>query len=108
MRSRASTDSKGAVVRLAVQFAALIVVLLALMGGLMLSVVAAGADEADNRKLVGATLIDSTRDAPLDVFLAISSNGQLSVSRNMPAGLPDVAAISRVSVAGGSERGKSR
>ncbi|MCB5282707.1 putative sensor histidine kinase TcrY [Arthrobacter sp. ES1] len=93
-------------VRLAVQFAALIVVLLALMGGLMLSVVAAGADEADNRKLVGATLIDSTRDAPLDVFLAISSNGQLSVSRNMPAGLPDVAAISRVSVAGGSERGK--
>ncbi|WP_226761355.1 sensor histidine kinase, partial [Arthrobacter sp. SO3] len=100
------TDSKGAVARLAVQFAALMVVLLALMGGLMYSVVAAGADEADNRKLVGATQIDSTRDAPLDVFVAISGNGQLTVSRNMPAGLPDVAAIARVGESRGSERGK--
>jgi signal transduction histidine kinase len=94
------------VARLAVQFAALMVVLLALMGGLMYSVVAAGADEADNRKLMGATLIDSTRDAPLDVFVAISSNGQLTVSRNMPAGLPDLAAIDRVRESRLSERGK--
>jgi two-component system OmpR family sensor kinase len=106
LRSGASSDSKGAVARLAVQFAALMVVLLALMGGLMYSVVAAGADEADNRKLMGATLIDSARDAPLDVFAAISSNGQLTVSRNMPTGLPDVAAIARVSRSQGSERGK--
>jgi two-component system OmpR family sensor kinase len=104
LRRRARTDSKGAVARLAVQFAALMVVLL--MGGLMYSVVAAGADEADNRKLTGATQIDSTRDAPLDVFVAISGNGQLAVSRNMPAGLPDVAAIARVAESRGSERGK--
>ncbi|MEO8283327.1 MAG: histidine kinase dimerization/phospho-acceptor domain-containing protein, partial [Pseudarthrobacter sp.] len=105
MSTRERSELRGAVVRLALQFTALIIVLLALMGGLMYSGVAARADESDNRKLEGATLVDAPRDAPLDVFVAISGNGQLAVSRNMPTGLPDTGAINRVQASHGSERG---
>jgi signal transduction histidine kinase len=106
--TRDQSEFRRAVTRLAIQFTALIVTLLALMGGLLYSVVTTGARESDNRKLAAATLIDSPRDAPLDVFVAILNNGQLTVSRNMPAGLPDTSAINRVLASHHSETGTSQ
>lgn len=108
MTTRDQSEFRRAVTRLAIQFTALIVTLLALMGGLLYSVVTTGARESDNRKLAAATLIDSPRDAPLDVFVAILNNGQLTVSRNMPAGLPDTSAINRVLASHHSETGTSQ
>jgi two-component system OmpR family sensor kinase len=106
--TRDQSEFRRAVTRLAIQFTALIVTLLALMGGLLYSVVTTGARESDNRKLAAATLIDSPRDAPLDVFVAILNNGQLTLSRNMPAGLPDTSAINRVLASHRSETGTSQ
>lgn len=109
MTARDRSEFRRAVTRLAIQFTALIVALLVLMGSLLYSVVTSGARESDNRKLAAATLIDSPRDAPLDVFVAIlNNNGQLTVSRNMPAGLPDTSAINRVLASHRSETGTSQ
>ena len=108
MTTRDQSEFRRAVTRLSIQFTALIVAILALMGGLLYSIVTAGASESDNRKMAAATLIDSPRDAPLDVFVAILNNGQLTVSRNMPAGLPDTSAINRVLASHRSETGTSQ
>ncbi|QCP00178.1 HAMP domain-containing histidine kinase [Arthrobacter sp. 24S4-2] len=108
MTTRDQSEFRRAVTRLSIQFTALIVAILALMGGLLYSIVTTAASESDNRKMAAATLIDSPRDAPLDVFVAIFNNGQLAVSRNMPAGLPDTSAISRVLASHRSETGTSQ
>ncbi|MDQ6754089.1 MAG: HAMP domain-containing histidine kinase [Actinomycetota bacterium] len=98
------SELRRTVTRLAAQFTILILVLLALMGALLYSIVAAGSAESVSRTLTDATLIDSPADAPLGVFVAISSNNALTVSRNAPAGLPDTAAISRVLASHATER----
>ncbi|MFI5086598.1 MAG: sensor histidine kinase [Actinomycetales bacterium] len=104
MTSRDGADLRRAVTGLAAQFTVLILVLLALMCGLLYSIVAAGSAESENRTLTNATLIDSPADAPLGVFVAIAGAGGLTVSRNAPAGLPDTAAIGRVAASRSTER----
>ena len=98
------SELRRAVIGLAAQFTILILVLLALMGALLYSIVSAGSAESVSRTLTDATLIDSPTDAPLGVFVAISVNNQLTTSRNAPPGLPDTAAMSRVQASRGAEQ----
>lgn len=96
MNARDAAELRHTVVRLALQFTSLIVVLLALMGVLLYSIVAAGTAEALDKSLVNATRVDSPHDAPPGVFVAVFHEGDLSVSPAMPVGLPDIAAMNRV------------
>ncbi len=82
--------------RLALQFTAMIVVLFVLVGTLVYSIVAAGVQESATRSLADAMHVDSPADAPLGVFVAISTGGNVLRSREEPNGLPDIAAIQRV------------
>ncbi|NVN00518.1 sensor histidine kinase KdpD [Arthrobacter sp. SDTb3-6] len=96
MNSRDQFELKRAVLWLALQFTTVIIVLLVLVGALIYAIVAASAQEAGSKVLTGATLIDSPADAPLGAFVAISTGGQLLLSRKVPDGLPDTAAMVRV------------
>ena len=97
LNPRDQTELRRAVLWLALQFTALIVVLFVLVGALIYSIVAAGVHESTTKTLAGAALIDSPSDAPLGVFVAISAHGQLLLSPAAPPGLPDAAAIAQVS-----------
>lgn len=96
MTARDSSELGRTAFRLALQFTALIVVLLVLVGALVYSIVAAGVQESANRTLADAVHVDSPSDAPLGVFVTISRDGKLLTSRDSPNGLPDTAAIKRV------------
>lgn len=96
MNTRDRSELRRAVLRLALQFTAVIVIVLVLVGALVYAIVAAGLQESSNKTLAGATLIDSPSDAPVGVFVAMYDDGQLVESRDIPNGLPDNAAIKRV------------
>ncbi|MGA7206197.1 MAG: HAMP domain-containing sensor histidine kinase [Specibacter sp.] len=104
MNTRDATELRRAVVRLSVQFTALIVVLLALMGALLYSIVAASTAEAMNKSLTNATQVDSPHDVPAGVYVAISDDGRLSASPVMPQGLPDTDAMNRVAASHSDEQ----
>ena len=88
--------------RLAVQFTALTVVLLSLAGVVVYYLAAAGAERALQDRLDSAAALDNPRDAPLDIFLAVYDRGRLTVSRDMPEGLPVEESLASVA-AGGRE-----
>lgn len=96
MNTRDQSELKHAVLWLALRFTAVIIALFVLMGILVYSIVAAGVQRATSTSLADATLIDSPSDAPLGVFVAISTDGQVALSRDVPRGLPDTAAIAQV------------
>ncbi|RAN76298.1 hypothetical protein B5P43_23510 [Bacillus sp. SRB_336] len=81
---------------LGLRFTTVIIVLFVAMGALVYSIVAAGTQASTSSSLASATRIDSPSDAPLGVFVAISTGGQVALSRDVPRGLPDTAAIARV------------
>ncbi|MFJ2507820.1 sensor histidine kinase [Arthrobacter citreus] len=94
-------DPRRAARRLAVQFTALIVVLLSLTGVVVYYLAAAGAEQALQDRLDSAAALNNPRDAPLDIFLAVYDRGRLSVSRDMPAGLPVESSLAAVAAGGG-------
>ncbi|WP_434612108.1 hypothetical protein [Arthrobacter sp. A5] len=96
MTARDASELGRAVRRLALQFTVVIVVLFVLVGTLVYSIVAAGVQESATRSLADAMHVDSPTDAPLGVFVAISTGGNVLRSREEPGGLPDIAAIQRV------------
>lgn len=101
MSSRDLAESQRAARRLAVQFAALIVILFTILGVVVFAIVSASQAEATQRSLVGASLIDSPRDAPPGVFVVIVSDRGVLASPDLPPGLPDEAAIRTVHSSGG-------
>ena len=104
MNTRDATELRRAAVRLAAQFTVLMVVLLALMGVLLYSIVAASTAESTDKALADAARIDSPHDAPLGVFVSILADGRMASSRVMPPGLPDTSAMARVAGTGVDER----
>lgn len=86
--------------RLAFQFAALIMALFALLGGVVFVIVNASQAESTQRMLVDGARVDSPHDAPRGVFVVILANGRESASSDLPPGLPDRAALNRVSTSG--------
>lgn len=94
---RAEDGLAGASWRLALQTGGLLVLLLAAVAASVLVIVGASQAAASQRLLTTATEhVDSIQDAPAGTVLAISTQGSLSVSPEMPGGLPDVAAIKAV------------
>ncbi|WP_146755255.1 HAMP domain-containing sensor histidine kinase [Arthrobacter sp. AQ5-05] len=104
MNTRDVAELRRAAIRLSVQFTALTVVLLVVMGALLYSIVAAGTVESTTRALEDASRIDSPRDAPLGVFVSFLDNQGVVSPRVMPRGLPDNAAMARVAETGVEER----
>jgi two-component system OmpR family sensor kinase len=102
--NREDAELTRASLRLAVQFTALVVVLLGVAGGLVYGLVAAQTRDAAENTLSSATQFDSPREAPLDVFLAVYDDGRLAVSRNMPSGLPYEEALADVAETGQARR----
>jgi len=86
--------------RLAVQFTSLIVVLLVLVGALVLAIVSAGQQEASDQTLRNSAAIDSPDEAPNGVYLVVVDDGRIRASRNLPAELPDEAALRSVAATG--------
>ena len=83
--------------RLAIRFTALMVVLLALVGALAYSIVAATAAGAEQRALRDAVAAAEPEEAPPGVFVAVvEGGGRVELSGNMPPGLPDLEAIRQV------------
>lgn len=89
--------------RLAVQFAALMLVLFALLGGVVYALVAAGQNEAAIRALQAASMVDSPHDVAHGSLVTISDPGGVHSSPDLPEGLPDQAAIDRVQQTGHDE-----
>ena len=100
MSTRDLAESRRAARRLAIQFAALVVVVFALLGGVVFAIVSASQAEATNRALAAASLIDSPHDAPPGVFVVLVGDHGVLASPNLPAGLPDEAAIRSVEESG--------
>lgn len=131
MTSPERQEARSAATRLAVQFAAVILVLFAVLGLVVYLVVSAGQTEAAKRTMADASMVDSVHDAPRNLLVtvitpqgtdgspqgadsspggatsspqgAISSPQGMDSSPHMPDGLPDKAAIARVAAGGPSE-----
>lgn len=108
MRHRGSGDElRGASLRLTVQFTALVLVLLAVVGGIVFAIVNNGIADSNERILQAAAQVDSARDAPDGTYITIvdgHSGGQLATPPNLPEGLLDQDAIQSVAAGGADER----
>jgi two-component system, OmpR family, sensor kinase len=91
MSTREATDLRRTSIRLAVQFGAVSVVLLAALIGITFAIVGASLAESVNEVLVDASLVPGVADAPHDVLLAFSVGGRVTVSRDAPGWFPDKA-----------------
>ncbi len=83
--------------RLTLEFTALILLVVVVLGGTVFVIVSRSAAEASERTLIDASHIDSLHDAPAGVWVAVLRQGQLATSREQIAGLPDLAAMQRAS-----------
>ena len=91
--------------RLAAQFALIIVGLFVALGVVVFSVVSAGQVEAAQRALSDASMVDSVHDAPRDLLVTVVGPEGRDSSPNLPEGLPDEAALQHVLQRGGSQSG---
>lgn len=94
------TDLRRTSVRLAIQFALLILLLFALVFGVVFTIVNASLAESTQHLLYDTSRVDSPRDAPPGVFVAIITNAGTQTSDDAPDGLPDTAAIRQVTQTG--------
>lgn len=102
MRTADERELRSASLRLATQFAGIILALFIALGIVVYSVVSAGQAEAARRVLADASMVDSSHDAPRNLLVtAVTPQGRDS-SPDMPAGLPDEKALTQVEQHGGS------
>lgn len=95
-------ELRTASVRLALQFAGIILALFVVLGGVVYVVVSTGQTEAAKRALADASQVDSVHDAPHDLLITVVLPQGRDVSPNMPDGLPDERALQEVAQNGGS------
>lgn len=98
-------ELRSASLRLAAQFALIIVGLFVALGVVVFSVVSAGQLEAAQRVLSDASMVDSVHDAPRDLLVTVVSPEGRDSSPNLPEGLPDETALQNVLQRGGSQSG---
>lgn len=98
-------ELRSASLRLAAQFALIILGLFIALGVVVYSVVSAGQAEAAERTLADASMVDSVHDAPRNLLVTVVDNQGRQESPGMPAGLPDEDALNRVAQHGGSISG---
>ncbi|WP_382306128.1 sensor histidine kinase [Herbiconiux sp. UC225_62] len=104
---RPDDDLRRAALRLTAQFTALVLILLAVVGGIVFAIVAKSVAESNERALVAATQIDSAQDAPNGTFVTIvdaHDGGQVMTAPGMPDDLLDTAALQSVAAGGGDVR----
>lgn len=106
-RGGAGEDLRGAALRLTVQFTALMLMVLVIVGGIVFAIVSRSVAEAAENALVAAVGLDSPQDAPENTYLTIVRDGRVLSSPDIPDGLVDTAAIATVT-AGGAEVRDSR
>jgi len=95
-------ELRTASLRLAAQFALIILGLFVALGIVLYSVVAAGQAEAARRVLADASMVDSPHDAPRNLLVTVVTPGGRDSSPDMPDGLPDERALTQVEHTGGS------
>ena len=108
MRSADDRELRSASLRLAAQFALIIVALFVALGIVVYSVVAAGQVEAAKKALADASMVDSVHDAPRNLLITVidphdpqaDAQGREN-SPNLPKGLPDERALQQVAQHGG-------
>lgn len=98
-------ELRSASLRLAAQFALIIVGLFVTLGVVVYTVVSAGQVEAARRALADASLVDSVHDAPRDLLVTVVGPEGRDSSPNLPHGLPDEDALENVLEHGGSLSG---
>ncbi len=98
-------ELRSASLRLAVQFALIIVGLFVALGIVVYSVVAAGQAESARRALSAASMVDSVHDAPRNLLITVVTPDGRDSSPGLPAGLPDEDALNDVIAHGGSRSG---
>ncbi|MEC5185536.1 two-component system OmpR family sensor kinase [Cryobacterium sp. MP_3.1] len=98
-------DLRGASLRLTLQFTALMLVVLVLVGGVVFAIVSASVAESASQALAAATRLDSPDDAPDGTYLSVVDDERVMSPRNLPAGLLDTAAIATVAAGGGDVTG---
>jgi signal transduction histidine kinase len=96
-------EARAAAGRLAVQFAAIVVVLFAALGVVVYLVVSAGQHEAAQSTIQNASMVDSVHDAPRDLLITVIDGDDRQSSPDLPQGLPDEGALSRVAAGGHPE-----
>lgn len=104
MKRKQSPELRKAVRRLTFQFTGLMILIIALLGGVAFAIVGQGAAEANTKALLDATRIDSPQDAPLGTWIAVWRDGTLETSHEHIAGLPDLAAREQAVATHGSVR----
>jgi len=98
-------ELRSASLRLAAQFALIIVGLFIALGIVVFTVVSAGQAEAAQRVLSDASMVDSVHDAPRNLLVTVVTPQGLDQSPNLPSGLPDEEALEQVEEHGGSVSG---
>lgn len=100
MNAKDAADLRRASIRLAVQFALLILVLFALLIGVTFAIVRAGQAESTSDSLANAGMIDSPHDAPRNVDVAIMQDGHTMVSGGAPSWFPVTSLMKQAAAAG--------
>jgi len=98
-------ELRAASLRLAAQFALIILGLFLALGVVVYTVVAAGQAEAAQRTLADASMVDSVHDAPRNLLVTVVDPQGREESPNMPEGLPDEGALKMVEANGRSVSG---
>lgn len=98
-------ELRSASLRLAAQFALIILGLFVALGIVVYSVVSAGQAEAAQRAISAASMVDSVHDAPRDLLVTVVTPQGRDMSPDMPDGLPDETALQDVMAHGGSRSG---
>lgn len=100
MSARDVAELRRVSLRLAAQFAVLIVLLFAVLGGVVFAVVSASQAESTRHTLIDAARVDSPRDAAPGVFVAIVDDSGTQMSADPPHGLPETDALRDVANTG--------
>jgi two-component system OmpR family sensor kinase len=99
VNARDASDLRRASFRLALRFAAMIVVLFAFLIAVTFVIVGAGQSEATTRALANASRVDSPKDAPAGVLVAMRSGATLLVSADAPSWFPELRSMSALDAA---------
>lgn len=92
-RGAAHDDTRGPVLRLTIQFVALVVVVVAVVAVIVYGVVASSVAEASERTLRAATQIDEPDEAPIGTFVTLVHENRVASTEGTPTGLVDLDAL---------------
>lgn len=107
MNVRDATELRRASVRLALRFSAMILVLFGVLVLVTFVIVGTSQSEATARELIDASHVDSPRDAPPGVLVAVRSGQTLLVSADAPSWFPEAASLDAM-VAGSAPKRETK